>query len=103
MKLTLIDTKTEKIKQIDSQFSDFWWAEGNGACDCNRATEFNGVAEELTRKQRTEHPELESRQGYCFGCNRFLIIKHDSNEYILEDFNLGYPAGLVGKYCDNRG
>jgi hypothetical protein len=24
-------------------YSDFWWEEGNGACDCNRASMFLGI------------------------------------------------------------
>ena len=40
MKIKLLDTQTGLTQWTDYPFSIWWWAEGNGACDCNRALEF---------------------------------------------------------------
>ncbi|MCP5018898.1 MAG: hypothetical protein GY938_27020 [Ketobacter sp.] len=42
-RITILDTETGKKKNIDSAFSAYWWAEGNGSCDCNRAIEMSGA------------------------------------------------------------
>lgn len=101
MKLTLLDTKTGKTKEIDSRFNDWWWAEGNGSCDCNRVNEF-GFAEKFEKEYRKENPKLYNPrkpwQKCCFGCKRFLIIKTDSIEYTIKEFNSDYPSELVDKY-----
>jgi len=34
------DTSTGCIVQSDYPFDIYWWSEGNGACDCNRAALF---------------------------------------------------------------
>ena len=40
MKVKFLDTKTNKTAWENYPFSIWWWAEGNGACDCNRALAF---------------------------------------------------------------
>ena len=39
-KATLKDNKTSETKTFDTEYSEFWWEEGNGSCDCNRGLEF---------------------------------------------------------------
>ena len=36
----LRDNQTTEIKEIDTEFSEFWWEEGNGSCDCNMGSSF---------------------------------------------------------------
>ena len=57
MQITILDTKTGNKKVIETKFSPFWWAEGNGSCDCNRAIEMD-CDEEFDGEMRKKHPEL---------------------------------------------
>ena len=102
MNITLLDTKTGDTKEIEDTYSESWWAEGNGSCDCNRAIFFEGTYEELSNKHKKDNPELYDKkkpwQTYCIGCQRILIIKIDSKEYSLEEFNEGYPEELIKKH-----
>lgn len=40
MIIKFLDTKTGETAWSDYPFSVWWWSEGNGACDCNRAILF---------------------------------------------------------------
>lgn len=42
MIIKFLDTQTGETAWSDYPFSIYWWAEGNGACDCNRALCFEG-------------------------------------------------------------
>jgi hypothetical protein len=42
----------------------FWWTEGNGSCDCNRAI-VCGKEDEM---------DAAMHQGFCYGCKRFVAI-----------------------------
>lgn len=42
MIIKFLDTKTGEKAWSDYPFGIYWWAEGNGACDCNRAALFEG-------------------------------------------------------------
>ena len=75
----ILDTKTGDTR-IDSNHEAFYWTDGNGDCDCNRMTLFG------------EEPEIEN---ICVGCHRFLIVKHDSPDHKLSDFNTGYPDEMI--------
>ena len=92
MQVTILDTQTGIIKTDNNESFDYW-AEGNGACDCNRAILFD-LQEHLDQKLRLEHPELLQWQSLCFGCTRFLIIQASSGEYSLEELNADYPKEL---------
>lgn len=94
MKITMLDTKTGDKKTIDSDLPAFWWAENNGACDCNRAEVF-GLEEEMEEELRKKHPELKEHQSVCYGCKRFLIIECNDNEYSLSELNSDYPHDLL--------
>ena len=95
MRLTILDTQTGNRKIIESLFNAAWWAEGNGACDCNRAVEM-GLTDEMDAAQRQAYPELMPWQSLCYGWERFLIIETDSQEYDLDTFNAGYGRRLKG-------
>lgn len=76
--VTILDIKTGQTKECHG-WTELWWTEGNGSCDCNRAI-FMG------------HHHL---GGVCLGCNRYLIIKVNGSNLPLEDFNGGYPVNLL--------
>ena len=97
MRITILDTKTGKQKVIESKYSSYWWAEGNGGCDCNRAIQM-GVDDEMDAAMRLHYPELEDWQSYCYGCKRFLIVKADDDYYTLDEYNQDYPVPLKRKY-----
>jgi hypothetical protein len=70
---TLIDTKTGARKLCTSwqpEASVFWWTEGNGSCDCNRALAFGG--DEMLEQQILE---LSLPENVCIGCHRWYIIE----------------------------
>jgi hypothetical protein len=83
MRVTILDTQTGEKKTTDEtfDFDAYWWAEGNGSCDCNREIPFVGL--EMSNPCRTE---------------RYLIVEAESDEYSLEEYNSDYPAGLKEKH-----
>jgi hypothetical protein len=85
MKPTLLDTETGERRESCSDFDDYWWAEGNGACDCNRRLLF-GLSEDP------------SRENTCEGCHRFLIVTADKSAYSLRELNEGYPEELLRQH-----
>lgn len=70
---TFLDLRTGKTAPGDDH-SFYWWTEGNGACDCNRAIHFEGVAEEYEERIHREHPELHEGVSLCYGWKRFIAI-----------------------------
>ncbi len=85
--VTILDTVTG-VTGKDDYFSAYWWAEGNGSCDCNRYYPC-GVDDPNGGKSHT----------YCNGCTRFLIVfcKHPDG-YSYEEFNRDYPKELLDKH-----
>ena len=72
---TFKDLVTGDIRKPREGFGDvYWWTEGNGSCDCNRARLFDGADEEMDAAMRAKHPELEPHQSYCYGCQRFIAV-----------------------------
>lgn len=71
---TFLDLKTGQIAKGDD-WSFYWWTEGNGSCDCNRAICFEGAEEEL----EALYP------GVCYGCKRFIAIDVEGS-LISEDW-----------------
>lgn len=57
-KITLKDTKNSIVKTFGTIFSEFWWEEGNGACDCNRGTLF-GLNVQCSDKNRFKFIKFE--------------------------------------------
>lgn len=90
---TLLDTKTGKTavaKSMDSSL--FWWAEGNGSCDCNRSIAIgDDVDDEMTEQ---------FGEGLCFGYTRIVAIdvhgdfEGMTKKEILEEMNSEYPDEL---------
>ena len=71
--VTIRDTVTGETRK-DSQWSPWWWAYGNGSCDCNRAFVF----------------------GNDEGCGQrryyIVAVEGDESGYTLdEDYNDSYP------------
>lgn len=93
---TFFDLRTGKAAKSPFDNSEFWWTEGNGACDCNRHQGFPGVGEEMDAKQHAEKPELLPHQSWCFGCKRFIAIDIEGDleghtkERLLVWMNAGY-------------
>ena len=96
MNVLLLDTKTG-IRKYSNEWSDvdfsvYWWTEGNGSCDCNRALVFD--------IEDNNH----TNSGMCLGTNRFLVVdvsgdlEGHSKEEILKTINQEYPANLTTKY-----
>lgn len=86
--ITLLDTKTGQkltIEALDSpDTDDYWWSEGNGGCDCNRAPYF-GIEEDGPDGPR-----------YCAGHARILIVGFTGEcKLTLRELNSGYPKELV--------
>lgn len=90
---TLLDVKTGETAiayKMDSSL--FWWADGNGSCDCNRAHAFS---DEL-------HDELERKHGEhcCFGSERLIVIdvhgdlEGISKEDVIAKMNSSYDLKL---------
>lgn len=90
---TLLDTKTGKtVTAKDMDSSLFWWIDGNGSCDCNRAIAFgDDVEEEMTAG---------FGEGCCFGCSRIIAVdvhgdlEGVSKEQIIKEMNDEYPETL---------
>lgn len=71
--VTILDSETGETR-TDSQWSPWWWAYGNGSCDCNRAAVFG------------------NDQG-C-GERRYYVVSVEGDESgytIKEDYNHSYP------------
>jgi hypothetical protein len=86
----LLDTETGERVWSNDEFKNgfiaFWWAEGNGSCDCNRRYVFD--------------IECAPDERYCIGAKRFLIcnVVGDTGGYTLRDFNADYPVELRKKW-----
>ena len=85
MKVVILDTQTGERKTTDESFDwdAYWWAEGNGSCDCNREIPFVG---------------LDFSDCFCKGAKRYLIVEAESKEYSLDEYNSDYPAELKEKH-----
>jgi hypothetical protein len=77
---TFFDLRTGKTAQgYDMSF--FWWTEGNGACDCNRAIAFGVGVGSVSEELQTAHP------GTCYGFKRFIAIDVEGYLEYDEDYN----------------
>ena len=85
IRIEILDTVTgEKtagdLNGVNRSF--YWWAEGNGSCDCNRELCFD----------RDEYHEA----GRCLGCKRYLIVR--TSEGDLGELNEDYPLELIERF-----
>lgn len=76
MIVTILDTKTGEVRTCaewcsKNDFDLYWWSEGNGSCDCNRAIAFNGGDSALYEEQQKA---LGLEDNTCLGCHRWLIV-----------------------------
>ena len=72
---TLLDIETGETKEcVTWDWDVFWWTDGNGACDCNRAHAM-GKHDEMDARMRAQHPNLRAWQSNCYGCKRFLVVE----------------------------
>ena len=103
MKVTLMDTKTGQRRDCSGwcegvDFGVYWWQEGNGSCDCNRALAFDRDDEDHSEEQRLA---LGAEESTCLGCKRWLIVDVSGDlegmtrEQVLAEANMEYPAELV--------
>lgn len=79
VRVTIRDTVTGDEREGMKGMCTWWWAEGNGSCDCNRELAFKPIE------------KLEG--GTCAGYLRYRIVAVDPllPGYTLADFNQGYP------------
>ena len=111
MKVTLLDTKTGERRDCSDwcngeEFSVYWWQEGNGSCDCNRALAFDRGDEDHSEEQRLA---LGAEENGCLGCRRWLIVDVSGDlegmtrEQILAEANSEYPEDLVALHVRPNG
>ncbi len=105
MNVIVLDTITgQKIESEQTHFKDYdiwWWTEGNGGCDCNRAMMFtDDIDDAMEAQMREANPELKEHQSYCYGEKRFLVVAVDPmpKSYTLLDFNDGYSDSILTKF-----
>lgn len=78
-----LDTMSGVVATSQASYDAYWWAEGNGSCDCNRNI--------FPVKEGEPEPEW---SGTCAGCHRYLIVKADTKLYTLDELNEDYPEEL---------
>lgn len=106
MKITLLDTKTMKTVEVNSEISAYQWAENNWSDDCNRMSYFGEKVEnEMFEEKEKLHPEMDEHQLNCLcdGSKRFLIIDPEvlndgDSWYTLREANDSYPEELLDKH-----
>jgi hypothetical protein len=99
MKVTLLDTKTGERRDCStwldgSHLSFYFWAEGNGSCDCNRAIAFQqGEGKDYAEEQRLD---LGLQPDICLGSKRWLVVDVSGDlegmdkDQILSEINSEY-------------
>lgn len=106
MKVTLLDTKTGERRDCSSwsngaDLGVYWWSEGNGGCDCNRALAFDREGEDHHEEQRLA---LGLEENICLGAKRWLIVEVSgdleglTSEQALAEANMEYPLDLVSQH-----
>lgn len=90
MNVTILDTVTGTLKRTEDSehfntYDAYWWAEGNGSCDCNRGLLFEDV-------------EVEEFGGFCIGATRYLIVEAEDKTFSLKEYNENYPYSLVTQF-----
>ena len=90
--VVVLDTQTgerSNSKDEEMNFSYWWWSDGNGSCDCNRALLF-------------DRPDDDS--GLCAGGKRYVIVAAtdaQGNALSMQDLrelNQSYPDLLVEEH-----
>lgn len=69
-----------RTHSMDIDFSLFWWSEGNGCCDCNRAMWFSDAGDD------------KDREADDCGHDRFDVrIKDDAGNVLYDEFDGPMP------------
>ena len=84
--VSVLDTATSE-RRTSSDWPRYWWTDGNGACDCNRAMLFDD----------SEDDDDEAGCGICKGCHRYLVVATSAGP--LSDYNAGYLEDLVKRHA----
>ncbi len=95
MNVTILDTQTGQTHQSTWDTSPFWWEEGNGSCDCNRAIQCGH-----------DDDDDDDDIGVCLGHHRYLIVGYSltsgelrNNPGVsLRSLNQGYHEALLEKF-----
>ena len=106
MNVTLLDTKTGEVRDCSgyhqAHHSVYWWTEGGGSCDCNRAIAFDlRDGEDHHEEQRIA---LGLEDGFCLRAHRWLIVDVSGDlgpltrKQVLARANDDYPAELVARH-----
>lgn len=85
MTVTILDAETGERRDSSALFpgaNTFWWAEGNGSCDCNRQLLF-------------EEDESGEDTGVCLGHHRYVIVATSDPEVPIHSLNQGYPLDVL--------
>jgi hypothetical protein len=93
----ILDTVTGERVKTKANHSPYWWAEGNGSCDCNRGDRFD-LDETAWPDGHVTVPDCSG--GLCSGAKRFLIVavEGDMGGYELWEFNEEYPPELIEEH-----
>ena len=105
IKVTLLDTKTGDRYEGPPGWTAYWWADGNGSCDCNRDV---GSPETLAADAAWMADGLtDAGDDVDHACVsvRYLVVAVDPmpEGYTLADFNRGYPRDLIIKRIGPEG
>lgn len=78
--LDIVTGKTVTVDQYMSGFDLWWWADGNGSCDCNRGLLFDDANDE----------------SVCCGAHRYVAVDvdiedADAKAEALDLMNHSYP------------
>jgi hypothetical protein len=99
MYVTILDTETGETRESTYPSTLFWWSDGNGGCDCNRALLFG---EEVDSEHRRK---LGIDDDNCLGSRRFLAVNLRDPEPsiltkndLLHEINSWYDQALRQKF-----
>lgn len=93
----IIDLVTKQHTKASDFTNDdlFWWADGDGSCDCNRALCFDAEVDKELEKQHGDH---------CYGSTRFVVVdviddtgflKDNCKEQVVAEMNSEYDDKLI--------
>jgi len=89
--VTILDTQTGKRVTTSALLGwadcdEYYWANGNGSCDCNREIIVKGI-------------DNSSDSSACLGCHRYLIVAVEGDHTLtLRELNEDYPEELLNKH-----
>jgi hypothetical protein len=90
MRLKILDTKSNEVRECLSDKDYTYWSTGGGACDCARVL--------------AAFPENYATHKCCSGAKRYIIISIDKPPEDLDiqdaliDLNYNYPVKTLKKH-----